>query len=186
HFGNTGLDIAFDVANTSDLQYILTGITAEQGSEVQEALLIKLGLNGDTVWSHVFGGIRKSFGFSVRQTADEGYVICGSTDASGTGIYDVYVVKPDPDGILTPIPDGLAGNPSLQVFPNPSDGRFTVKLPPGTRQLIVSDQSGKVVANVDAFSGEIYNLDLTGYIRGLYLVKVITTHIKLLEKLIIQ
>jgi hypothetical protein len=186
HFGNTGLDIAFDVAGTTDDEYILTGITAEEGSEIQEALLTKLDQNGDTLWWKTCGGIRKSFGNSVRQTSDDGYILCGSTEADGTGIYDVYLVKTNPDGSLTAMEEMQTGSPGLQLFPNPSSGKFAIRLPAGSIMFSINDGCGNAIRSEAVLSREVIPADLTCFSRGIYVVRVTTDQSVLSGKLILQ
>jgi len=187
HFGNTGLDIAYDVANTSDLQYIASGITAEEGSETQESWLIKLGQNGDTLWTKKFGGYRKSFGYSVRQTNDEGFIMCGSTNASGTGIYDVFLVKTDPGGgVITSAPPVPAKDIRLNIFPNPSKGKFSIKLPLGSLRLSVSSANGSLLyEQVLKEKQGLFSLDITGSAPGIYLLRIYTANQVITEKVIV-
>ncbi len=49
-------------------------------------------------WSSTFGGSDEDFGQSVQETRDGGYIIAGSTRSYGAGLWDVYLVKVDPEG----------------------------------------------------------------------------------------
>ena len=66
----------------------------------------------------------------------------------------------------------------VEVFPNPSDGRFVVKLDnPGVAQLTIMDVAGKIVANeVIREQTGIWqkSFDLRREPRGVYLVKVVS------------
>ena len=52
-----------------------------------------------------FGGERRDYAWSVRQTADGGYIVAGYTESFGAGRFDVYVVKLDSRGDLDPVWD---------------------------------------------------------------------------------
>jgi len=188
HFGKSGLDIAYDVTTTSDLHYIASGITAEQGSELQEAWLIKLDQGGDTVWTQSFGGFRKSYGYSVQQTKDEGFVFCGSTNASGTNLYDVLLVKTNEEGgVITSNLSNLS-NPSnlLTVYPNPSDAIFTISNLKDAKRISVLSLSGKIILEKLVSEQQDFSIDLTGFPSGIYLLKIVTSQYTVVEKLIIR
>ena len=52
----------------------------------------------EVVWTGTFGGVNEDSGYAVATTADGGYVLAGTTDPTGAGISDVYLVKIDADG----------------------------------------------------------------------------------------
>jgi len=49
----------------------------------------------DSLWSRTFGGSNDDRCFSVRQTADGGYILAGYTWSFGAGLDDIYLVKVD-------------------------------------------------------------------------------------------
>jgi hypothetical protein len=82
-FGGSGHEEGYDVQQTNDGGYIITGRNALGG-----LWLIKTDANGDTLWTkNIFG-----FGHSVRQTTDGGYIITGSLHG------DVLLVKTNTNG----------------------------------------------------------------------------------------
>ncbi|MBE0647094.1 MAG: T9SS type A sorting domain-containing protein [Bacteroidales bacterium] len=186
HVGKTGLDIIYDISTTSDFNYIATGISGEQGSEFQEAWLLKLNETGDTLWSQSYGGYRKSYGYSVEQTSDLGYIFCGSTNASGTNVYDVMLVKTNPDGLITARDEPQARSDKLQIYPNPAHGPITVIVPPGSERMIITSLSGKIILDMDISLKQKVSADLQIVPSGMYLIEVIHPTSTLLEKLIIQ
>ena len=98
-FGGTARDYGYMVQQTTDGGYIVTGTTESFGAGIEDIYLIKLSAGGDTLWTRTLGGVDEEFGYSVRQTADSGYVIVGTTGTYGAGDYDVYLVKTDAEGV---------------------------------------------------------------------------------------
>ncbi|TKJ42179.1 hypothetical protein CEE37_00440 [candidate division LCP-89 bacterium B3_LCP] len=54
----------------------------------------------DTLWTQYFGGDYQDQGSSVRQTADDGFIIAGFTLSYGAGYYDAWLVKTDTWGTI--------------------------------------------------------------------------------------
>lgn len=61
---------------SSDGQYIICGNVTPQGSS-QQALLMKINTSGDIVWNYNYGNTDIESGANVRQTLDNGFLICG-------------------------------------------------------------------------------------------------------------
>ncbi len=92
-FGGTGDDLASSVEQTSDGGYIITGYTYSFGAGSVDVYLIRTNDTGDTLWTKTYGGTDQDFGNDVKQTADSGFIITGSTRSFGVGSEDVYLIK---------------------------------------------------------------------------------------------
>jgi hypothetical protein len=46
-----------------------------------------------------YGGFDQDDGWSIVQTTDGGYIMCGKTNSFGSGYFDVYLIKTDINGI---------------------------------------------------------------------------------------
>ena len=95
-FGTTGDNFANDIQLTSDGGYIIVG-TAYFTNSGGDIFLIRTNAGGDTLWTRIIGGTGIENGNSVQQTADNGFIIAGSS-TNGAGGTDAYLVKTDANG----------------------------------------------------------------------------------------
>jgi len=70
--------------------------------------------------------------------------------------------------------DDLYGQKQTTVFPNPSQGVFTLSLADDAQQLIVTDAMGKLIMTQEISSQNLseFKLDLTNQPNGLYLLRI--------------
>ncbi|MBC3758266.1 hypothetical protein H7U19_07615 [Hyunsoonleella sp. SJ7] len=118
-FGFLGADTGTSILQTNDNGFLLVGVldvTASngQGNSKFTAIkhaggdywVIKLDSNGEKQWSKFYGGTFTDTPYDAIQTADNGYIIVGSSDSedvdiSGNkGSYDFWVIKISETGTL--------------------------------------------------------------------------------------
>ena len=98
-FGGTDVDYSNSVQQTTDGGFIIAGKTKSFGVGEYNGYIIKTDSSGNETWSKTFGGTDHDFFvFSVQQTTDGGFIIIGSTQSSGAGSDDVYLLKTDSNG----------------------------------------------------------------------------------------
>jgi hypothetical protein len=80
-----------------------------------------------TLWSKAYGGTGYEFPYSVVQTSDSGYAIAGSTNSSGAGGQDFYLVKADANGnmVWSKTFGGIGDDYARSVIQT-SDGGYSV------------------------------------------------------------
>ncbi len=90
----------YSVRQTTDGGYIIAGHTTDTSISAggTDAILIKTNSSGSTMWIKTYGGALNDFGESVRQTADSGYILIGTTESFGAGTDDFYLIKTNPNG----------------------------------------------------------------------------------------
>ena len=95
----------FSVEQTTDGGYIVCGYTNDVNQNADYNLyLMKTDGSGDTLWTKVYPGINGERGYSVQQTTDGGYIVCGTvTDLTFSNWQywdnDVYLIKIDANGL---------------------------------------------------------------------------------------
>ena len=100
-YGGDGEDVCQSVQQTSDGGYIMAGWTSSFGSGNRLYWLLKTDANGDSLWSKTFGDAPyDDLCYSVRETSDGGYILCGSKYYGSNGETDTWLVKTDSNGNL--------------------------------------------------------------------------------------
>ncbi len=90
----------YPVIQSADGNFIVGGYVTGIGAGGEDACLMKLNSNGDTLWSKTYGGSGDDWFYHIVQTNDGGYLATGFTTSFGQGNRDVYVVKTDANGNL--------------------------------------------------------------------------------------
>ncbi len=126
-YGGAGEDYAFSARQTKDSGFIICGTTYSYGAGQSDIYLVKTDAAGDTQWTRTYGGTEHEHGHSVLQTADSGYVICGTTYSFGAGDADIWLIRTDADGdtLWTRTFGGDTADLGHSVFAT-SDGGFVL------------------------------------------------------------
>ena len=103
--GGSGFDEGYSVRQTSDGGYIVAGFSESNDQDVsgnhggRDAWVVKLGPSGNILWQHPLGGSGQDQAQCMRQTADGGYIVAGSSDShdgdvtGNHGGTDYWIVK---------------------------------------------------------------------------------------------
>src|SRR4030042_718337 len=100
-YGGTNNDSLQTIVLTTDGGFALGGKTNSFGAGNTDMWLVKTDSYGNMQWSKTFGGPWVDSGpdnNDVRQTADGGYLIAGTTTSFGAGSADFYLVKVGVEG----------------------------------------------------------------------------------------
>jgi hypothetical protein len=99
-YGGSDHYYGFSIQQTTDGGYIITGYKRSSGGVMDfDVYLIKTDGNGDSLWTKTYGGIYYHMGYSVQQTIDGGYIICGNTNSFGNGLFEFWLIKTDGNGV---------------------------------------------------------------------------------------
>jgi hypothetical protein len=86
------------IRQTKDSGYVVLGYTNHNSYKGYDVYVVKIDAKLHTQWERTYGGTDWDFGYSIRQTSDEGYIICGGTYSYGKGDEDYYLLKTNAQG----------------------------------------------------------------------------------------
>ncbi len=180
---------AYSIDKTADSNYIFTGAIGVYILMEEEVYLTKVRENGDTIWTRTFGGPGYEGGYSVQLTADNGFIVAGFTESFGSGGRDIYLINVNENGLITSNKESNTSHLGIKIFPNPNIGRFTICLNniiDENINLRIYNIEGKCLYAEDFFANNPNKvIDITGYPKGIYFVKLISDDTMLHSKIII-
>jgi len=91
--GGAGWDFAYDVIQSVDGNYIVVGETYSTAGGDNDVFIVKLDVNGNTLWTKSYGGVNQDFGRAIVELSDSMLVIAGGTSSLGSGGLDVLLLK---------------------------------------------------------------------------------------------
>ncbi len=125
-YGGSGNEGAHEIHQTADSGFIVAGYTYSFSAGESDTWVLKLDGAGEIVWQKAYGGSDDEDAFSIRQTADGGYIVAGSTGPLG-GVIDAWVLKLDDlGGIIWQKSFGGAGEELAFVVQQTTDGGYVV------------------------------------------------------------
>lgn len=87
------------ISQTTDGGYIIIGGTATIHGQYNNSLLIKTDIEGNELWSKIFGGSQRDLFLSGQQTNDSGYILAGDTRSFGSkNDSQIWLLKTDESG----------------------------------------------------------------------------------------
>ena len=113
-YGGTGGEEIFAIQQTSDNGYVFAGISGMPNGDVTRTLgpsdcwVVRLDEFGAIIWEKAYGGNMGEFAYDIKQTADNGFIVAGSTASSNGdvtdykgGYLDAWVFKINASGTIT-------------------------------------------------------------------------------------
>ncbi|HYV91914.1 MAG TPA: T9SS type A sorting domain-containing protein [Chitinophagales bacterium] len=97
-YGGPSYDIGYAVQQNFDGGYILAGAQHSFSLGTYDDYVIRTNEYGDTLWTRTYGDSLDEFAYSVKQTPDGGFIICGYTASFGAGNNDVYLIRINSSG----------------------------------------------------------------------------------------
>ncbi len=106
HFGDRYVDHAFDVVETDEGNFIVVGTkggfynptSTDFLNHDADIYIIKTNAEGKKLWEKTYGGTGHDWAKEIIKAPGGGYFVCGSTQSSGAGSFDFFLMKIDEDG----------------------------------------------------------------------------------------
>jgi len=99
-YGGSADDIARCVSQTSDGGYIIVGQTSSFGSGLDDGWIVKTDANGIEEWNQAYGGSSNDAFNAIELTDDNGFIITGYKNVTGSIYEDGWLMKINVNGDL--------------------------------------------------------------------------------------
>jgi hypothetical protein len=193
-FGAIDEDEAWDVVETSDGGYLIAGMTESFGSGDKDMWLVKMSLDGDSLWSQTYGGPAADGAYALVQDFYGDYILAGKSWSFSAGRNDMWLVCAEgPDTGIKPSAPNMPLNYALSVFPNPFNPHTLIcfQMPvPGDLQIYLYDLQGKVIATLSdgwQLPGSYQiPLDASDHSSGIYFARFTAGGVQQTQKLVLM
>lgn len=147
-YGTGNDEKVFSVHETSDGNYIAGGFTRPNDGTGQGAdiYMIKTNGSGDLTWSKTMGEAPNDFGYSIRETSDNNYILTGYSQSFGSGDYNVFIAKTDPSGasLWTKLYDANDDQVAFSIEETSANGFVVAGSSAATSFFFTTDNIGNV------------------------------------------
>jgi len=101
HYGGDGWEIGNSVIEDSRFHYVVAGSRKLIEEDREHIYLLKTDLAGNLLWEKMYGGAEnRSWGYSLSETTDNGYIIAGKIRPTIGDGSSAYIIKTDFNGNL--------------------------------------------------------------------------------------
>lgn len=183
-YGGGGYDHPQSIEQTNDGGYIVAGWTSSNNGDITnnhgeyDCWIVRLNSSGDIIWQKTYGGSQYDGAWTIRKTADGGYIVgCESESSDGDitgahGLTDFWIFKIDDLGnLLWQKTFGGSSQDVMHSLIPTSDGGYIFIGTTGSNDGDVSvpgfTQGGTWIVKLDAAANivwqKIYGVDVQGY-----------------------
>jgi len=99
-----------DICN--DGGYVMSAKSTHLSTGLSDLKVIKTDNLGNILWINTLGSIGYDYGFTIKQSSDDGYIISGQSDSYGDGSMDGWLVK------ISPFENERPNTPSTPTGPS--------------------------------------------------------------------
>lgn len=180
-FGGANADAAFSATELPD-GYMLCGYSSSYAQGPISVVVLKTDTAANLQWAHEYGGPGIDLGYEIIPSLNNGFLVIGTTNVGGDD--QCYLLHLDQGG-WADVNDHAAEPESVTVYPNPSDGLFSLgtTLPERAVNVSVYDLAGRCLVT-QPFSSTI---DLRGKAApGVYVLQVETEKRVVRKKIVVR
>jgi hypothetical protein len=96
-YGDSGRNTGYWIEECSTFGYVVSGTWVGSDISDYDALLMRVDVDGDTLWTKTWGDTLDNIATCVRETSDGGFIAVGQTERV-PGDYDAWFIRTDADG----------------------------------------------------------------------------------------
>jgi hypothetical protein len=96
--GGPDRDVAWSVCQGDSDRFLIAGVTSSYGSGGQDGYVICIDAEGDTLWTHTYGGAKADGFYRIFRIPNGHFVLLGWSKSFGAGDFDGYAIEIDRDG----------------------------------------------------------------------------------------
>jgi hypothetical protein len=197
-YGDSLGDIASSVQQTTDGGYVITGSMA--GDWIFEPVylfVVKFDVNGNTLWTKIFGDNENQYrGHSIQQSFEGGYIIGGNNVIDYGNYYgqNIWLIKlaPDVTSIIKTSQNEIKDYILSQNYPNPFNPSTTIEFSLNKSEYvelkvynIVGKEVATVVSNKLNQGRHTYTFDGKNLASGIYYYQLVAGDYRKVKKMIL-
>ncbi len=152
-YDGSGSEYGYSILNTTDGNIIIPGHSYINNNT--DAYIVKTDAQGDTIWTRLVGGTGSDNVKDVVETTSGAYLFGGTTNSTGAGDNDFWLIKMNPDGTtLATYTYGSTGREYLSAIEVTRDGNYLLV---GSTWTPDNSSSGTLIIKVDSDGNEIWS-----------------------------
>lgn len=176
-------DEFFDIVQDSEKNLMVTGYTKSFGLGGEDLLLYKFNEGGWYLWSHTFGSQRYDVGNKLVLCSDSGFIAIGTTELNGLNNRDVVLIRANKNLEIEDHFSHVIRVPNFDneisfSYSNPVEQicRIEFEKPQLLKNITITSLDGKsqLIPSPSQFQNDL-QIDLSGFSKGLYVIKIQTS-----------
>lgn len=180
-YGGSSYDWGRSVYQCFDGGYIVIGTTFSFGAGSNDIWLLRTDENGDTLWTKTFGSTSIDEGYCVKQCTDGGFILTGLIQLEPLNPTNTFfLIKTDSLGNIDTTISNINTTPQkknkIHIYPNPSNESLFIDIKlqnPQKVKLTIFDIQGReiFIVTIKKYSSQ-YQLDISNYNKGIYIIQI--------------